>query len=43
MSDDPSDDADRLEQALERIAALATRRGEPVPAVSMADEPADWS
>ena len=26
MSDDPTDDADRLEQALERIAALAARR-----------------
>ena len=26
MSDDPTDDADRLEAALERIAALAARR-----------------
>ena len=34
MSDDPSDDAGRLEQALERIAALAARRREPMPAAT---------
>jgi hypothetical protein len=32
MSDDPTDDANRLEQALERIAMLAGRRGEAAPA-----------
>jgi hypothetical protein len=32
MSDDPTDDTDRLEHALERIAALAVRRGEAAPA-----------
>jgi hypothetical protein len=32
MSDDPTDDADRLEEALERIAALASRRQEAAPA-----------
>jgi len=32
MSDDPTEDADRLEQALERIAALASRRPAATPA-----------
>lgn len=31
-SDDPISGADRLEEALERIAALASRRQEPAPA-----------
>jgi len=31
MSDDPTEDADRLEQALERIAALAGRRPDTAP------------
>jgi hypothetical protein len=34
MSDDSTDDADRLEEALERIAALASRRQEPPPAAA---------
>jgi hypothetical protein len=37
MSDDPTEDADRLEQALERIAALAGRRPEAAPAPGNAD------
>jgi hypothetical protein len=32
MNDDPTEDADRLEHALERIAALATRRPQAAPA-----------
>jgi hypothetical protein len=32
MSDDPTEDADRLEAALERIAALASRRQDADPA-----------
>jgi hypothetical protein len=42
MSDDPTDgddpisEADRLEQALERIAALAARRGDAAPAAAAA-------
>ena len=37
MSDDPTEDADRLEQALERIAALAGRRPETPPSAGNAD------
>jgi hypothetical protein len=36
MSDDPTEDTDRLEQALERIAALAARRPEAAPVSSAA-------
>ena len=41
MSDDPTTDADRLEQALERIAALAGRRQEAAPAPGNADANAE--
>ena len=39
MSDDPTEDADRLETALERIAVLANRRQQaaPVPAEAPAN------
>ncbi len=37
MSDDATDDADRLEEALERIAALAGRRHEAAPAPATAE------
>ena len=39
MSDDPTNDADRLEAALERIAALAARRPDTAPAPLSAPSP----